>query len=265
MMFAQTRQRHIVRRQSLFTLIFLSYCLTGCVTVPKATVEASHLVGERLSDLQMSHEATLRVYFDLTRERVEDFLVNRWIPVFLSEFMNEAVMAPVLNTQVLSEEEVTRLGAALDEVFADTGAVPDVDKIVLSLNKSLGAQDRGEAFQLIITAANTTIAEKRQELLAPIDVLEREALGELRAAYVDVFALQSSLTSYLQSLSDVTLTRDEILNELGLLQQRDKVLTDILNLNDELEAIINAGGDVKNIIEQIKELLSLANPSGPVE
>jgi hypothetical protein len=257
--------RPTIQRRLLLAVILLSYGLTGCVTVPKATVEASQLVGERLGDLQVSHEATLSVYFDLTRERVEEFLVNQWIPVFLDEFMNETVVEQVLEPQVLSEEEVTKLMAALDEVFAETGSVPEIDKVVLAVNRSLGSRDRGETLQLIIAAANEAIAEKRQELLSPIDALEREALNELRAAYLEVFALQTSLTSYLQSLSDVTLSRDEILNELGLLQKRDEVLESILTLNDDIETIINAGGEVGAMLEQIKDLLNLARQAEGVQ
>jgi hypothetical protein len=250
--------RLILQRHFLLVVILLSYSLIGCVTIPKATVEASQLVGERLGDLQVSHEATLSVYFDLTRERVEDFLVREWIPVFLDEFMTQTVMNQVLESQMLVEEEVTRLETALGEVFGDTGSVPDIDKVILAVNKSLGSRDRGESLQMIVAAANTAITEKRQELLTPIDALEREALGELRAAYLGVFALQTSVTSYLQSLSDVTLTRDQILDELGLLQTRDEVLENILSLNDDIETVINAGGDVDIMIEQITNLLNAA-------
>lgn len=60
---------------------------SGCAKVPPQAVVLSRTVGQRLVDLQSSHEAFVRAYFQVTRQRLNDFLVNERTPTFLGKFV----------------------------------------------------------------------------------------------------------------------------------------------------------------------------------
>src|SRR6266567_5646769 len=97
-------------------LIVSALVLSGCVRVPAQAVVLSRTVGERLPDLQTSHEAFVSVYFQLARARVEDFLDQRWIPTFLGNFVQHAdLMQKLENVQALTPEQNTRLQAKLQD------------------------------------------------------------------------------------------------------------------------------------------------------
>lgn len=64
---------------------------SGCAKVPPQAVVLSRTVGQRLVDLQSSHEAFVRAYFQVTRQRLNDFLANQWTPTFLGKFVENSV------------------------------------------------------------------------------------------------------------------------------------------------------------------------------
>src|SRR3954469_569520 len=87
-------------------LIFFALAFSSCVRVPPQAVVLSRTVGERLPDLQASHEAFVSAYFDVARQRVDDFLDQRWIPTFLGKFVQDAdLMQKLENVQPLTSEQ----------------------------------------------------------------------------------------------------------------------------------------------------------------
>lgn len=256
-MFHRARRAGSRRRAILCVVVMASaLVLTSCIQAPRATVEASTLVEERIADLQVSHEAMLSAYFDLMRQHIEDFLSHRWIPTFLEEFIDAPSLRAIADPDVLSEGDKERLAVELATAFA--GVAPDFDRVVLAVNRTLGDAERGKIILLIARVANETIDRQRSELLAPIGVLEKEALAELRSSYVDVLKLQGSITGYLRSISDVTAARDAVLDELGLLEARDEVLAKVISLNDGIETAIKTGQEAEDILGSIMVLLGLA-------
>jgi len=99
-------------KQVLFVLLIIAALDAGCARVPSQAVVLSRTVGQRLTDIQTSHEAFVRAYFPVTRQRLEDFLENQWIPTFLGKFVDESqLMNQLENIQPLTEEQKTRLKA----------------------------------------------------------------------------------------------------------------------------------------------------------
>lgn len=250
---ATTRNPLIRAPSILLGLLLLN--LSACVTVPAAAVESSQLVGERIFELQTSHEAFVEAYFDTSRERIEDFLVYRWIPQFLDNFISEEILEPIINPMPFSQEEIERLRQELAQAQALSGQ--DIDTVVVALNRAFGDADRGEKILLVAEVANQAIERQRAELLAPVDRLERQALAELRATYADAIALQRAVTGYLQSISDVTTERDRILDQLELLESRDSVLDTVIAANDEIETVLTSDRSAEEVLCSLRKLLGI--------
>src|SRR2546423_5298800 len=97
-----------VSKWIVVVLLTTILCLTfsSCIRIPPQAVILSRTVGERLPDLQASHEAFVSAYFQLSRARVEDFLDQRWIPTFLGNFVHDAdLMQKLENVQPLTTEQ----------------------------------------------------------------------------------------------------------------------------------------------------------------
>ena len=191
----------------------------GCVSVPQETAELSQFVGQRLVQIEASHERFVRAYFRLSRERVEEFLETRWVPEFLETFVVEADLAGELSAPGLTDAERGRI--TLD--FA--------------------------------TVALEQIRLQRRQLLDPLNRLEAEAVRELRAAYAELSQAQGTLTAFIQSTHGLTVEQDAVLRRLELLEARDRVLDDAARLSEEIVRLTERGEDVEEILRRLREEL----------
>lgn len=243
-------------------VIAVGLAFNGCVRIPSQAVVLSRTVGERLPDLQTSHEAFVSAYFKLSRERVEDFIDSRWIPTFLGNFVQEAdLMQKLENVQPFTPEQTSRLQVKLQDAGISP---PDQARIIRAVNSAFGDPDRGKQVLLFSEAALKQIEAKRKALLNPIDEQERQSLEELRKVYAQVEQAQGTVTAQLSSIRKVTEEQDQVLARLGLLKGRDAIIDKALETNQEIMDIIDAG---KNPEKTVQELEGLANklrqaPSG---
>ncbi|HET8922562.1 MAG TPA: hypothetical protein VFN26_06150 [Candidatus Acidoferrum sp.] len=233
---------------------------SGCVRVPPQAVVLSRTVGQRLTDLQTSHEAFARAYFQVTRQRLEDFLVNQWTPTFLSNFVDKAeLMNKLENVQPLTDQQKARLVASLQAASIST---PDQSKVIQAVGNALGSTDRAKLVLQFSEAAMEQIQLKRKSLLNPIDDLERQTLTELGRAYAQIQEAQNTVTAHLSSISKVTEEQDKVLKQLGLLEKRDAIIDKAVNANQTIMEILNGGKDPeKTMLDLEDQLKNLTKPS----
>lgn len=234
-------------------LILLIVTLNSCVRVPSQAVVLSRTVGERLPELQASHEAFVSAYFQLSRERVEDFLDQRWIPMFLGNFVERAnLMQRLQNVQPFTPEQNNRLQASLQQA-----GIPADDqlKIVRAVDSAFGDPDRGKQVLLFSEAALKQIEIKRKSLLTPIDEQERQSLEALRKVYAQVEQAQGTVTAHLSSIQKVTQEQDQVLARLGVLKERDAIVQKALDTNQEIMGILDAGKDAEQTVQELEGLL----------
>lgn len=238
---------------SAVLIVFLGLATSGCAKVPPQAVVLSRTVGERIADVQASHEAFLRGYFQLTRKRIEDFLADRWIPTFLDNFVKGSdLMNKLVNVQPLTEVQLTNLKARLEAA----GVSPaDQAKVLHVVNSTLGDPDRGKLVLQFSEAALKQIELKRKSLLSPVDELERQALDELRKTYAELQQAQSTVTAHLSSIQQVTAEQDKVLERLGLLRKRDAIVESAINLNQQVMGILDAGKDGEKTITDLSAFL----------
>ncbi len=193
-------------RSCVFCLV-LCVGSTGCVRVPEQAVVLSNVVGERIGDMQASHEKFVTAYFQLTRERLEDFITQRWVPTFLGDFVKEAQLIKELaEAQSLTDKEVQLLTEALQ------GAqISDVDQVISAVQSAFADPERGQIVLEFSEEAIKQIELKRKSLIDPINAFEAKTLDELRKAYSQLKQAQSTVTGHLSSIKEVTDAQDKIL------------------------------------------------------
>src|SRR5262245_6696473 len=63
---------------------WLALLLGACAVAPKETVELSETVNQQIAQMQASHVKFVRLYYDGLRKDVDEFMAQRWTPLFLS-------------------------------------------------------------------------------------------------------------------------------------------------------------------------------------
>jgi hypothetical protein len=229
---------------------------TACATVPKQAVTLSTAVGTRLADMESAHEKAISGYFQLTRERVESFLADRWIPDYLGALVKEGNFVNVLMTaKGMKDDQETSVKAELDKAGVPKASQSE---ILSSINSAFANPERGRLALLFSEQAIHDIEAKRRSLVDPINAQEKQALTELRSAYAQLIEAQSTITGHLSSVQKVTEAQDEAIAKLGLLRQRDAAIDKAININEEVGGILNKG---KTAIETLKDLEAKLKPT----
>src|SRR6185369_15165885 len=87
-------RRGIVR--GLIYLLVFSVFNFSCVSIKPSTVQLSAEVGERLTEMEKIHQLTVQRYFDMEKQKVEDFLTNTWEPLYLKNFLGTSQVLQLL-------------------------------------------------------------------------------------------------------------------------------------------------------------------------
>ena len=236
----------------ILPLLVAASGLVSCVKVPAEAVTLSTVVGHRITAIQTSHERLAREYFDLCRENVEDFLVNRWVPEFMATFVRDANLMHLLeNPEPLTEDQVQQIRDELQGSM-DPG---NLERVVAAVQSAFGDEERGQIAIEFAEAAVKQINRKRAELLTPLDQYEDRVLSEINGTYAELAQLQNSVTAFIQSARDVTVAQDSVLDRLKLLERRDAVLNQAMSLNDTIVSLTNSAESANAILEKIEEVV----------
>lgn len=235
--------------------------LAACASIPPEAVELSQVAGRRVADAQTSHEALVVAYFDLSRQRIEDFVDQRWTPQFLATFVADAnLMERISSPVALTESQQARLAAELSRQASLQGET--LEQAVRAVHSALGDAERGQMILEFSEAALTEIKRQRRALLAPVNAQERDVTAALRANYAEMMEIQSAITAFLRSVSDVKAEEDAILQRLNLLRTRDALVQKAIALNESVIDITNDVEDADEALRRIRELLGVPVPDG---
>jgi len=236
----------------------LALLAVSCVSVPPDAVVLSNLVGTQIAEHRASHEEFVRRYYASSRDVVEMFLQNRWVPEYLETFVERSdvmglLMAP---DEVFTEDRLERLREAILAV-SGVGEVR-APQIVEAVTRVIGDAERG---QIILDFAQVALAEieaQRMELLDPLSEQEQTVLDHLSESYAQLEQAQAQVTAYLGSAHGVTRSQDEVLQAMGLRTVRDDALERAVWLSERLTAATKAGGTAAEAMEEIKAILGEA-------
>jgi len=191
--------------------ILLLFCISiiSCVSVPKESVVLSESLGKAINETGKTHFSLLKLFFKEKREEVDLILNEFWVPKFAKEFY----------------------------------AIPAVSQ---KWDEICSTADEEEKLKFITTVGvkiQKKINEKRQELIDPLDEMERTLEGELLTNYNSLQVTNTVLTSYLSSAEQAGL--DSTLGEIHAIMGE---------VNNKVSGLKKGEEGTKNYLEQIKQL-----------
>jgi len=173
------------RMSRLLALILFSAMTCGicaCASIPAEAPVLSDELGNRLQALESAHLALLHHYMEEKRARVNEFIDHEWTPTFTHEFFSDPEMQAAWTQVVQSGSEEDRSGYLLN----------------------------------VAPALMEEISAKRNEMLLPLYKIERQLEQGLREDYIEAKAINTALTSFLTSASQVAQTRQSYLARAGV-------------------------------------------------
>ncbi len=244
-----------------FGLALSSAVLTGgCASVPQEAVVLSNLVGTQIAEHRASHEEFVRRYYASSRDVVEMFLRDRWVPEYLERFVAQSEVMDLLATpdEVFGEEELDRLR---EEIMAISGIGEVRTPLVIeAVSRVVGGSERGQIMLDFAEVALAEIEAQRSELIEPLNQQEQEVLDHLAESYDQLQQAQAQLTAYLASVRDVTRSQDEVLQSMGIRNLRDDTMERAVWLSEALSAAAKGGRSAEEALQQMKELIGSSGP-----
>ena len=112
--------RKLPSTASLFFTVLMAAPTSSCVSVPPEAVVLSNLVGTQIAEHRASHEEFVRRYYARSRDVVELFLRDRWVPEYLERFVGQSEVMDLLITpdEVFGGDTLERL---TEEIMAVSG------------------------------------------------------------------------------------------------------------------------------------------------
>lgn len=240
---------------SLTLAAVMAALTTSCVSIPQDAVILSNLVGTQIAEHRASHEEFVRLYYARSRDVVEMFLRDRWVPEYLERFVGQSEVMDLLATpvEVFGEEGLERLR---EELMAVSG-IGEVRTplIIEAVSRVIGDAERGQIMLDFARVALEEIEAQRSELIEPLVQQEQVVLNHLSESYAQLQQAQAQVTAYLSSARDVTRSQDEILEMMGIRELRDDALERAVRLSEELAATARAGESPAEALEKMKALI----------
>lgn len=244
-------------RDITLILVFL-FCLgiVGCASVPKQTVELAEVTGQQIAELNKSHIRFVEMYYDKLREEANNFVDNRWTPLFLSKIvqnktfrkdLDEAYMVSNIDASQIS---IKWKGQPLPEP-QNTAVLSGVERAITDYRGRLGGVllDFSEEAQNQINAT-------RKKLSTPIDSQERMVINEINSAYSDLQRSQAAIKGYLSSAVELKEKQELMLEKLGILEKSKEVMDIAINANDKLSAILKGKEEAEGALVEFLEQLN---------
>lgn len=206
--------------------------LASCASIPKHAPDLSAALGREISALEKSHLSLLHAYFNERRAKVDEFIETTWLPQYATNFFSEPEIQNAWNEIVESDDKAERL----DFILA---AAPELQAV---------------------------INEKRNELITPLDEIERALEYSLRDQYNYTRSINNSLTSFLSSAAKVQENQQRYLDMMKItddkigraIDQTDEVVQDLLKKSkkgaDAEEKIAGYKGKAEEYTNKLKAL-----------
>ncbi len=267
----------------LFPLLFLFLIMSSCVSIKPSAVELSSEVGVRLVEMEKIHQLALQRYFDMEKQKVEDFLTNTWEPLFLKNFLGTSQVLQLLQAVSRIDDQSRSIITETISSYLDDPAEARMaaDTLIQALNTSRRGEDRlvrtvlnryvedekleaavihvssvlgtDEPARIIFEfteAAHHEMQKRRKELLTPIEQARAQAVAELSSAYAELIRAQSRVTSRLEAASRLSKQQDLMMNHIGIKQISENVQTRLLNVSSAVDNAVGKANDILSATEE---------------
>lgn len=204
------------------TLIF--YIFNSCISVPKETVQLSTVIGTNIKVLENSHTTMVGLFYTEIINNINDFI--------------EEVYAPFIINYVLKKEldnyKKNKSPSIFETIY--TAASDDISKTATS--KVL--TDMSD----FLNAAQRKIEKKRNELLIPVKKQRDSIILNINISYGNTMQANSSVTNYLQSISNLKESQQEVLSVIGLKGKAEELNKSLLKVSELTKTLLAKGKEI---------------------
>ncbi|MBR9907526.1 MAG: hypothetical protein GYB30_05665 [Gammaproteobacteria bacterium] len=242
----------------LFVISFAIVTLSGCISVPKETVELSEITEYQTSELQKSHLKFIELYYGKLRDDVNRFIDDKWAPTFLAKAVNNKAFRADLDEAYLTSS------ISVDDITVQWKGnnLQDAQKaIVLKGVKNAIDIETGKLGQVLIEwskEAQSQISKKRKELLDPVNEQERFVKSTVNQAFNELQYSQSTIKAYLSSAVDLKEKQDQLVAKIADLKEVEDTIDKIVSNTEKLTNALESD-DADKAIEKFLEMIESLN------
>jgi len=230
-----------------FRIVFIIvtfYIFNSCISVPKQTVKLSSVIGTDLKVLENSHTTMVGLFYTEIINNINGFI--------------EDVYAPFIINYVL-KKELDSYHNSQPSIFE---AIEDAATKGCKANTEKAYNDMSD----FLKAARTQIEKKRNELLVPIQKQRDSIILNIKISYGNTILASSSVTSYLQSISSLKESQNEVLSVIGLKGKTEELTNTLLKMSDVTKSLLTKGKEIdiksddaynkmKTLTDEIKSII----------
>ncbi len=228
--------KKIINKLLLTAVVLMS----GCTSLPKETVELSEVTGYQITALHESHIGFIELYYGKLREDINDFIDEKWTPLFLSKAINNLAFRADLDAAYLT----SNIKASDISITWRGKEIKDPQKSIVLQGVETAVTDEkaklGDTLLEWSEEAQYQINKKRHELLKPVNEQEKMVISEINGAFFDLQRSQAAIKGYLASAVDLREKSNEILQKLGALERVGNVMNAITDANEKVSTILGA-------------------------
>ncbi len=205
-----------MKKIKLLLLIFI-LTLVSCTSIPKEAPTLSAELGKRIKNTQETNQILIRSYFSLKKSLLEEYLYKEYLPYVANDF------------------------------FTDL----DMEKVWIKIVESGDKEERMEYILYLEPKIQKLINDKRLELFKPLEELENSLIKQMDDEYNNIYLINDSLTSYLKVSYKSELTKQSLLERVGISQDK---MSDIIKKVDEVSSdFVNSSESIPEKIENFRE------------
>lgn len=230
-----------------FRIVFITvtfYIFNSCISVPKQTVQLSSVIGTDLKVLENSHTTMVGLFYTEIINNINGFIEDVYAP-FIINYVLKKELDSYHNSQPSIFEAI--------EDAATKGGKANTEKAYNDMSDFL-------------KAARTQIEKKRNELLVPIQKQRDSIILNIKISYGNTILASSSVTSYLQSISSLKESQNEVLSVIGLKGKTEELTNTLLKMSDVTKSLLTKGKEIdiksddaynkmKTLTDEIKSII----------
>jgi vacuolar-type H+-ATPase subunit H len=230
-----------------FRIVFITvtfYIFNSCISVPKQTVKLSSVIGTDLKVLENSHTTMVGLFYNEIMNNMNGFIEDVYAP-FIINYVLKKELDSYHNSQPSIFEAI--------EDAATKGGKANTEKAYNDMSDFL-------------KAARTQIEKKRNELLVPIQKQRDSIILNIKISYGNTILASSSVTSYLQSISSLKESQNEVLSVIGLKGKTEELTNTLLKMSDVTKSLLTKGKEIdiksddaynkmKTLTDEIKSII----------
>lgn len=194
-------------------ITIISITFLSCMYIPKESVLLSEELTTMIKAAEVSHIALIDEYIAVRRARVDSFLANKWIPDFMKTF--------TANSSILDD-----------------------------INDASNMDSASKYLREFSEAAAEQIVDRRTTLYDALGEIEKTMKQAVEGHYDDMLMVNSSLTAHLRAKAKVTATRENLINQIGVIP---KDILPLEKINTVVDKIIQYEGELENVQDLIGE------------